>query len=98
MKNEIVKFRCSLFEKKLLKIKAKKSGINLSEFCRRSALDVKIIERLSEEHIQLYKMLINYHNNFKSIGNLYKNKDPKLIEEINRVTSEIKFHLTQFKK
>ena len=98
MKNENIKFRCSLFEKKLLKIKAKKSGITLSEFCRRSALDIKIIERLSDEQIELYKMLIKYHNNFKSIANLYRKKDPELVKEIYQLTDEIKFHLTQFKK
>ncbi|WP_394347772.1 plasmid mobilization protein [Maribacter aurantiacus] len=31
MKKEFVQFRCSIYEKKLLKIKAKKSGLSISE-------------------------------------------------------------------
>ena len=33
-KREFVKFRCSVYEKKLLYIKAKRSRLSVSEFCR----------------------------------------------------------------
>jgi len=98
MKKHKIEFRCSLFEKKLLKVKAKKAGITLSEFCRRAAFDTKIIERLTDEQIELYKMLITYHNNFKSIGNLIKNKHPYLFKEVIQTAEEIRNHLQNFKK
>ena len=66
-KSEIIKFRCSLYEKKILKVKARKCGLTLSEYFRRVALEQKITERLTDEQIDIYKMLIKYHNNFKSI-------------------------------
>ncbi|MEN8187922.1 MAG: mobilization protein MbpA [Bacteroidota bacterium] len=98
MKTSFIKFRCSLYEKKLLKIKAKRAGISLSEFCRRSAFDDKIIERLSEEQIDVYKMLVKYHNNFKVIGNMYRKQNPRLTEKVVQLADEIKTHLNNFKK
>lgn len=98
MKKHKVEFRCTLFEKKLLKVKAKKSGLTLSEFCRKSAFDVEIIERLTDEQIEVYKVLITYHNNFKSIGNMFKKKNPNLTSEVYKLANEIKKHLSNFKK
>jgi len=66
-KNEVIKFRCTVFEKKVLKVKAKKSGLTLSEYCRKVAFQEKITERLTDEQIDIYKMLVNYHTHFKRI-------------------------------
>ncbi len=96
-KSEIIKFRCSIYEKKLLRIKAKRSGLTLSEYFRRVALEQKITERLTEEQIDIYKMLINYHNNFKSIGNMFTKRNPKLTEMVYGLANEIKGHLKNFK-
>lgn len=97
MKTNIIKFRCTLYEKKLLKVKALKSGLNLSEFCRKSIFEKEIKERLSEEQIEFYKMLVKYHNNFKSISNLYKKKDTKMHLELIQLADKIKTHLQNFK-
>ena len=96
-KTEIIKFRCSIYEKKLLKVKAKKSGLTLSEYFRRVALEQKITARLTDEQIGIYKMLIRYHNNFKSIGNMFKKRNPKLTETVHDLANEIKEHLKTFK-
>jgi len=95
-KSEIIKFRCSIYEKKLLRIKAKKSGLTLSEYFRRVALEQKITERLTEEQIGIYKMLVNYHNSFKSIGNMFRKRNPKLTEMVYELANEIKSHLKKF--
>ncbi|HHB51966.1 MAG TPA: hypothetical protein ENK75_02815 [Saprospiraceae bacterium] len=97
MKTKKIEFRVTIYEKKLLKIKALKSGLNLSEFCRKSVFEKEIKERLSKEQITLYKMLVRYHNNFKSISNLYKKKDPKMSIELIQLADEIKNHLKNFK-
>jgi hypothetical protein len=97
-KSELIKFRCSIYEKKLLKIKAKKSGLTLSEYCRMSTMEQRIIERLSDEHIDLYKTLIKYHNNFKAIGNMFKKRNPKLTETVYQLANEFKELLKDFKK
>ena len=97
-KGDLVKFRCTVYEKKLLKVKSKRSGLSLSEYIRRSLFDQEITERFSDEHIQLYKMLIKYHNNFKAIGNMYRKRNPKLVETVYNLADEIKTHLKKFQK
>jgi hypothetical protein len=92
-KSEWIKFRCSIYEKKLLKIKAKQSGLTLSEFCRRAVYEKEIKERLSDDHIAIYKTLVKFHNNFKSIGNMFSKKDPKLTREVYALANAIKTHL-----
>ena len=93
MKRALIKFRCSAYEKKLLQVKAKAAGSSLSAFCRNSLMEQQIIERMNEDHIKTYKMLVKYHNNFKRIGNMYKKGNPKLSEEVVLVAEEIKKHL-----
>ena len=93
MKRTIIKFRCTIYEKKLLRIKAKAAGVTLSAFCRESLMEKEITERMSEEHIAAYKMLMGYHNNFKRIGNMYKKSNPRLTGEVLKVAEEIKKHL-----
>tara|TARA_R110002050_G_scaffold100607_1_gene208352 strand:- start:46333 stop:46851 length:519 start_codon:yes stop_codon:yes gene_type:complete len=97
-KGDLVKFRCSVYEKKLLKVKAKRSGLTLSEYIRRSLFEKEITERFTDEHIELYKMLIKYHNNFKSIGNMYKKRNPKLTETVYDLANDIKTHLKKFQE
>lgn len=98
MKKEFVQFRCSIYEKKLLKVKANKSGLSISEYCRRAAFDVKIIERFTKEEIEIFKMLAKYHNNFKLIGNMFRKRNPRLADEVTNLAIEIRDHLLSFKK
>ena len=96
-KKEFIQFRCGVYEKKLLKKRAQKAGLSLSEFCLRAALDVKIIEILNPKQIEFYKTLIKFSNNFTSIGNMYRKRDPKLTDELYTLANEIKEHLNNFK-
>ena len=98
MKREFVQFRCSIYEKKLLKVKADKSGLSISEYCRRAAFDDRIIERLTREQIEMYKMLTKYELNFKRIGNMFRKRNPKLADEVVQLANEIRKHLMGFRK
>ncbi len=97
MKKTYIKFRCSIYEKKLLKKRAERAGISLSEYCRSSAFGNSVIERLTEE-LTHYKMLVKYKNNFTSIRNMFKRHNPKLATEIEKLADEIRQHLYNFKK
>ena len=97
-KGDLVKFRCSIYEKKLLNVKATSCGLSLSEYIRRSLFQIEITERFTDEHIELYKMLIKYHNNFKSIGNMFKKRNPKLTQEVYDLANDIKAHLKKFQE
>ena len=98
MKKVETKFRCTVFEKKLIKLKAKNSSLSVSEFCRRSALNKKVVQRLTDEEIEIYKDLVKFHNNFKRIGNMFRKKDPGLTYNVNELANEIKEHLKKFNK
>ena len=97
MKTDKIEFRCSKFEKKIYKKKAQKAGLSLSEFCRISMNRNSVKSRLTFEQIELYRMLVKYHNNFKSIGNLIKKKHPDLYVKVYQTAEEIKAHLNNFK-
>ncbi|TMU55763.1 hypothetical protein FGG15_10165 [Flagellimonas algicola] len=94
----MVKFRCTKYEKKLLLAKARLCGLSLSEFLRRAAMEQATVERLSDEEIEIYQMLAKYHNNFKSIGNMFRKKSPKLTEMVYETAKQIKEHLKRFSK
>ena len=98
MKRTRIEFVCSSYEKKIIKIKAKKAGLKTADYCRKSALNKDIKAILTEEQVLFYRMLIKYHNNFKSIGNLMKKKEPGLFKLTSEVANEIKEHLTNFRK
>jgi len=98
IKKEIIKFRCTIYEKKVLKVKAKKSGLTLSEYCRKVAFEEKITERLTDEQIDIYKMLVSYHNNFKSIGNMFYKRNAELTKTVIQLADEIKNHLKKFEQ
>lgn len=92
-KVELIKFRCTALEKKLLKIRAKNCGLTLSEYFRRVAFEKKITERLTDEEIEIYQDLVKYHNNFKAIGNMFRKKNPNLAKMVYALAEDIKTHL-----
>ena len=98
MKKTYIKFRCSIYEKKLLKKRAARAGISLSEYCRNSAFGNSIIERLTSEQLGKYQMLVRYKNNFTRISNMFKKSNPKLANEVTELAEQIRNHLYNFKK
>ncbi len=98
MKRTYIKFRCSIYEKKLLRKKAERAGLSLSEYCRSSAFGNTVIERLTGEQSDLYKMLVKYKNNFTRIGNMFRKHNPKLASEVEQLAEEIRTHLYNFKR
>ncbi len=97
MKRTYIKFRCSIYEKKLLKKRAERAGISLSEYCRSSAFGNSVIERLTEVQLAHYKMLVKYKGNFTCIANMFKRHNPKLASEVETLAEEIRTHLYNFK-
>lgn len=96
VRTDLVKFRCTSLEKKLLKNRAKRCGLTLSEYFRRIAFDRKITERLTEDEITIYRTLVKFHNNFKAIGNMYRKRNPHLTEKVYWLADEIREHLKKF--
>lgn len=70
----------------------------MSAYCRRAVMEDRIVERLTEEQLKVYKTLVQYHNNFKRISNMFRKRNPKLADEVAQLAREIKTHLYNFKK
>lgn len=99
MKNQIIKFRVSLIEKKIIERKAKSAGLTSSEYLRRLAFEKKIKSRLTEDEIQCYKNLSKFAENFRKISNLFKLGDVTGVKEESLETSRlIRQHLEKFQK
>ncbi|WP_424492389.1 mobilization protein MbpA [Salinimicrobium sp. GXAS 041] len=98
MKREYIQIRCSIYEKKLLKRRAARAGISLSEYLRSTAFERNIVERMTPEQLEYYRMLVQYKNNFSRISNMFKKRDPKLAATVVELAEEIRTHLKNFKK
>ncbi|WP_266069849.1 mobilization protein MbpA [Salinimicrobium profundisediminis] len=98
MKREFIQIRCSIYEKKLLKKRAARAGISLSEYIRSTAFERNIVERITPEQLEYYRMLVEYKNNFTRISNMFKKRDPQLAATVERLAEEIRTHLQNFKK
>ncbi|WP_339655192.1 mobilization protein MbpA [uncultured Salegentibacter sp.] len=98
MKREYIQVRCSIYEKKLLKKRAARAGISLSEYIRATAFDKNIVERITPAQVETYQMLVQYKNNFTRIGNMFRKRDPNLVREVEDLAKEIRTHLKNFKK
>lgn len=90
MKRETIKFRCAIYEKKNLKKRAQRAGVSLSEYCRSSAFGNNLVERLTREQLEYYRMLVKYKNNFTRIGNMFKKRNSKLTSEMEQLAEEIR--------
>jgi predicted choloylglycine hydrolase len=98
MKREYIQIRCSIYEKKLLKNRAAKAGISLSEYLRSTAFQKNIVERITQEQLECYQLLIQYKNNFSRISNMFKKGNPQLAKEVKQLAEEIRTHLNNFRK
>ncbi|MFV0591489.1 MAG: plasmid mobilization protein [Draconibacterium sp.] len=74
------------------------SGLTLSEYIRRAALRQRISYKLSEEELKQYKELHKYKRNFELISNMYKNRDPHIVDMVKETARTIEIHLKKFTK
>ena len=98
MKREHIQIRCSVYEKKLLKRRAARAGISLSEYIRSTAFERNIVERITPEQLEYYRLLVQYKNNFTRIGSMFKKRDPQLSSAVVQLAEEIRSHLKNFGK
>lgn len=97
MKEALIKFRCTEKEKSLIKSKARKAGLNLSEYCRTVALNKKLYRRLTVREVEQYERLAHVSNNFKIISNMFRKRDPRLSYEVNQLAERLREQLENFR-
>jgi uncharacterized protein (DUF1778 family) len=94
-RNSRLVFRVYALEKRAIEVAAKKSGLSVSDYARRCCLEKSIQARLSQEEIELYRLLVEYRNNFSRISNLLKERGD-FTAELKQVISNIDLHLKKF--
>ena len=94
-RNARLVFRLYALEKKAIELAADKSGLSLSDYIRQCCLNKTIHTRLSQEEIDLYRLLVEYRNNFSRISNLFKERKD-FSSDLKQVISSIDQHLKKF--
>ncbi|MGV0938886.1 plasmid mobilization protein [Algoriella xinjiangensis] len=97
-KTKRIEIRLTLLEEKLLKVKAKETGLPVSSYVRNCALGKKLPKQLNESELETYRELKKFYNNFSSISNLLKKGDyGSMLSEISLVQQEILLHLQKIR-
>jgi hypothetical protein len=94
-RNARLVFRLYSLEKKAIELAAEKTGLSLSDYIRRCCLEKTIHPRLSKEELDLYRLLVEYRNNFSRISNLIKERED-FTAALREVISSIDEHLKKF--
>src|SRR3989338_8390363 len=94
-RNARLVFRVYHLEKKAIELAAEKSGLGVSDYIRRCSLGQTIQARLSPEEVDLYRLLIEYRNNFSRISNLVKEQQD-ITSDLKQVITNIDKHLKKF--
>lgn len=94
MNKEItLRFRVTLLEREIIKNRAEKTNLTISEYCRNSIFNKRINYALSEEEEKIYRSLTRFNNDFERLANYFKHKDSILSNEIRKVARDIKEEL-----
>ncbi|MGZ9736604.1 plasmid mobilization protein [Flavobacterium sp. GNP002] len=98
MKNTFIKFRVSYIENLIIKDKASKSGVSVSELIRGLIFNYKLSNKLTPDEIECYQTLSKYSDNFRRISNLFKLGDTDGFKKECLETSHIiREHLLKLK-
>ena len=97
-RSTVIKFRCSVGEKTIIRRQAAASGKKLSEYCRGQALHGKIYaaRRLTLEERQYFISLKDQNLGFARISNLIRNRDPALYRAIEEFLADARTLYNRF--
>lgn len=95
-RSSLIPVRVTPLEKKIIQITAGKTGLTVSDFVRSAAMNKTVRLRFTDEELEAYKTLQEYHKHFSRISNLMKSRDPQLNAEIEKTQQLIYEHLKKF--
>lgn len=96
MKKEKIEFRVSNLDKAIIEKKAEHSGLSVSEYVRRSALNQKIDCKFTDRELEVYQDLHQFRRNFVLISNMFKIKDPELANKVRGTVELLEKELKKF--
>lgn len=88
MRNKFIKIRVSKLEQRIITKKANQLGVSKSELIRAALLNYKVKSRLTQEELEIFKMLTNYSLNFTRISNLVREKDFDSFKKLSMQTAK----------
>lgn len=99
MKNRKIEIRVTEDERRKISEKAENTGLNISEYMRKSALEKYLHNRFSKEEIEAWKNLTSISTALKNLSNiLSKESREELIYELKFINEQIKKEIQKFLK
>ncbi len=97
-KTELIKIRCTKTEKIQLQNRAKKAGLNLSEFCRELFTKGKVLSvpSFTKQELEGIYHLKLYARNFTALSNFLKARDARLSLETKKLADTIRRVINHF--
>lgn len=71
-RTERIEIRCDVFQKEVIKMKAKESNMTVSEYMLFCGLGRQLPKPMSERELEAFKELKNFQTNFARISNYIK--------------------------
>ena len=97
MKNKKIEVRVSMEERDIIFQKSKKSGLPVSEYIRRSALNKNLNVRFSADELEAWKNLTYISNALKNISNILSKDDrEEMILEMKNINEKLKIEILKF--
>lgn len=97
MKSKKIEVRVSLEERDKIFQKSEKSGLSVSEYMRRSALEKNLNVRFSAEELEAWKNLTYISSALKNLGNILSKDDrEELILELKKTNEKLKVEILKF--
>lgn len=98
-RDRTVGVRLTALEREVIQLAADRSGLTLTSFMRKSALNKEIKFRINPEELEVFQLLTEYRVNFTRISNLISQR-PDLADlraEVQQVARTIEKQLTKFR-
>lgn len=94
-KEEVIHVRVTNLEKKIIALNAKNSGLSVADYIRKCATNKTINNRLTQDELEVYKTLVEFHNNFKRIANRFQYEDLSVKDYCVETANQILKHLNR---
>ncbi|MDM1518122.1 MULTISPECIES: hypothetical protein [Bacteria] len=90
-RTERIEIRCDIFQKEVIKMKAKESNMSVSEYMLYCGLGRQLPKPMSEAELEAFKELRQFQTNFARISNYIKQyNDEALKAEVRELLEQTK--------
>ena len=80
-RSERIEIRCDIFQKEVIKMKAKESNMSVSEYMLYCGLGRQLPKPMTSEELEAFKELKQFQTNFARISNFIKKYDDESLKQ-----------------